>query len=67
MYIHIYSIISIWILGNMIEGRNISDEDIENLIELLISNYRDIIDNRYIYLDELVLDCDCIPGIPGTP
>ena len=57
MYIHIYSIICIWILGYIIENKDIGEEDRNNLIRLFMRHYDDIIGNIYIYLDEdVVLD-----------
>jgi len=52
MYIHIYSIICIWILGYIIENKDIGEEDTNNLIRLFMRYYDDIIGNSYIYLDE---------------
>ncbi len=55
MYIHIYSIICIWILGYIIEDKDIREEDTNNLIRLFMRHYDDIIGNSYIYLDEDVV------------
>ena len=55
MYIHIYSIICIWILGHIIENKDIGEEDMNNLIRLFKRNHGDIIGNSYIYLDEDVV------------
>jgi hypothetical protein len=57
MYIHIYGIICIWILGYIIDNKDIGEEDMNRLVRLFIRNNSHIIDNNYIYLgDEVVLD-----------